>query len=296
MAVRANVPYPRFWATVGRRPAPRRARGGTGERWAPGTRPLRIVVVGKGGAGKSVLAGTMARLLARRGRRVLALATDTMPGMARSLGAASPATPPLAEAVEAVENGCWRLRRGIGPVRAVQRFSTLAPDGVRVLEVGDQVAGGKPPVTASSQAFYQVIHGLPEARALRDWTMIGDHPAGPRQTVHDWAPSADTLLVVAEPTWKSALTARRLADLADARNAAVLTVATKVARPDDARFVEEVMGRPVMATVPADDAVADTDRRGEALVDAAPGAPALLAIEDLVDGLVGGTLPGVVSR
>ncbi len=296
MAAKAKPAYPRFWATVGRRPASLRSRARTGQRWAPGERPLRIVVVGKGGAGKSVLAGTMARLLARRGRRVLALDTDTMPGMARSLGSTSPATPPLADAVEAVENGCWRLRKGIGPVRAVQRFSTIAPDGVRVLEVGDQVAGGDPPITPSVQAFYQVIHGLPDAAALSSWTMIGDHPAGPRQTVHDWAPYADTLLVVAEPTWKSALTARRLADLADMRSAAVLAIATKVTAPDDARFVEEVMGRTVMATVPADAAVADTDRRGVALVDHAPSAPALLAIADLVDGLIAGKLAPVVTK
>jgi len=252
--------------------------------------------VGKGGAGKSVLAGTMARLLARRGRRVLALDTDTMPGMARSLGTTSPAQPPLADAVEAVENGCWRLRKGIGPVRAVQRFSTLAPDGVRVLEVGDQVVGGDPPITPSVQAFYQVIHGLPGATALRAWTMIGDHPAGPRQTAHDWAPYADTLLVVAEPTWKSALTARRLAELADARGTAVTAVATKVSDPGDARFVEKVMGRPVAATVPLDEAVAATDRRGVALLDHAPAAPAVAAIDDLVDGLIAGRLTPVVAR
>ncbi|MGI8624950.1 MAG: hypothetical protein ACR2NB_16040, partial [Solirubrobacteraceae bacterium] len=31
---------------------------------------VRLAVVGKGGAGKSVIAATLARLLARRGRRV----------------------------------------------------------------------------------------------------------------------------------------------------------------------------------------------------------------------------------
>lgn len=296
MQAPASAPYPRFWKTVGRRPASWDARVRGGEHWAPGERPLRLVVVGKGGAGKSVLAGTMARLLARGGHRVLALDTDTMPGMARSLGVASPPRPPLADAVEAVEHGCWRLRKGIGPVRAVRRFSTLAPDGVRVLEVGDQVAGGNPPITPSVQGFYQVVHGLPTARALRGWTMIGDHPAGPRQTAHDWAPYADTLLVVSEPTWKSALTARRLAELADGRGTAVVAVATKVEGPGDRGFVEKVMGRPVAGSVPADEAVAATDRRGEALIDHAPDSPAVAAIQDLVDGLTGAKLASVVAR
>ncbi len=47
---------------------------------------MRVAFVGKGGAGKSALSGTFARVLARRGDRVLALDSDPMPGMAFSLG------------------------------------------------------------------------------------------------------------------------------------------------------------------------------------------------------------------
>jgi CO dehydrogenase maturation factor len=264
--------------------------------WAPGERPLRIVVVGKGGTGKSVVSGTMARILGRLGRPVLALDTDTMPGLAQSLGTTAPPTPPLTEAVEKADGGCWRLRKGIGPVRAVQRFSTVAPDGVRVLEVGDNPTSGVQSVTPSSQAFYQVIHGLPEAKSLRTWTMIGDHPAGPRQTAHDWAPYADTLLVVAEASWKSALTARRLVELATAREAAVFAVATKVTSRGDAERVAQIVGVPVSATIPADEAVLESDRRGVALIDHAPSCPAGRAIESLVRDLVDGTVRVVRDR
>ena len=288
---KARAPYPQFWGTVGMRPARRRPGVVADVEWPQGERPLRIVVVGKGGAGKSVIAGTMARILARRGRKVLALDTDTMPGLAISLGVEAPEPPPLVHAVDKVEHGCWKLKSGIGPVRAVQRFSTEAPDGVRVLEVGDHPAIDARSVTPSVQAFYQVIHGLPEARGLIDWTMIGDHPAGPRQTVHDWAPYADTLLVVAEPTWKSALTARRLLDVAGQRDAKTVTVASKVRRPGDVERLEQMLGQRVSATVPADEAVAACDREGVALIDHAPDSPAVRAIEDLVDDLVGGRLP-----
>ena len=47
---------------------------------------MRVAFIGKGGAGKSLIAGTVARLLARRGDRVLALDIDTMPGLALTLG------------------------------------------------------------------------------------------------------------------------------------------------------------------------------------------------------------------
>lgn len=296
MATRARTSYPSFWRSVGRRPASRRPGVVDDVDWRPGERPLRIVVVGKGGAGKSVIAGTMARILARRGRPVLALDTDSMPGLAMSLGFEPSVPPPLVEAVEKADAGCWRFRKGIGPVRAVQRFSIPAPDGVRVLELGDHPIKDVGAVTPSVQAFYQVIHGLPEAQALREWTVIGDHPAGPRQTVHDWAPYADTLLIVAEPTWKSALTARRMVELAGQREAAVLPVASKVRNEAEVERVERIIGKPVVHAVPADPAVAESDRLGVPPIEHAPSSPAVRAIEDLVDGLVGGTLVPVASR
>ena len=291
MTTATRTSYPRFWATVGRRPARRRSGAVAATSTVTGERPLRVAVVGKGGAGKSVIAGTMARVLARRGHRVLALDDDRMPGLALSLGTRSPPTPPLVEAVEEAGSGCWRFRKGFGPVRAIQRCSTLAPDGVRVLEVGDDPLGGGKPMTPSIQAFYQVIHGLPEARALCAWTVVGDHPAGPRQLAQDWAPYADTLLVVVEPTWQSALTGRRLAALARERGVAALPVASKVTGPADARRVEDLVGQPVAASIPDDEAVAAADRLGVALIDHAPSCAAARAIADLVEGLVAGAPP-----
>ena len=47
---------------------------------------MRVAFVGKGGAGKSSLAGTFARVLAETEHRVLALDSDPMPGLAYSLG------------------------------------------------------------------------------------------------------------------------------------------------------------------------------------------------------------------
>jgi CO dehydrogenase maturation factor len=294
MATRIHTPYPRFWKTVGGGPAHRRPGVVADYAWPEGERPLRLVVVGKGGSGKSVIAGTMARLLARRGRKVLALDTDSLPGLAHSLGVEPLPVPPLMEATEKVDNGCWRLKRGIGAVRAVHRFSTPAPDGVRVLEVGDKSAGEGPALTPAVHAFYQVVHAIPEAHGLKDWTMIGDHPAGPKQTAHDWAPYADTMLVVTEPSWKSALTTRRLVEIAQERGNTVLPVASKVTEPGDIDLVQEVLGQPVAASVPADEAVVATDRRGEALIDHAPDSPSVRAIEQLVDGLVRGTIGRVV--
>ena len=47
---------------------------------------MNLAIVGKGGSGKTSISGTMARLLSRRGHRVLAIDGDPNPNMALTLG------------------------------------------------------------------------------------------------------------------------------------------------------------------------------------------------------------------
>jgi len=249
-----------------------------------------VAVVGKGGAGKSVIAGTMARVLAREGRRVLALDSDLLPGLSFSLGAGTdPAQPPLGEAAEKDEDGRWRLRKGVGPVRAVQRYATDAPDGIRLLQAGKTPQDGIGPIMGSLNAYYKVIHRLPGARTFEDWALVGDLPAGPRHVAFGWAPYAETFVAVVQPTAQSALAARRVARIARMREGVrAVFVANRVTGAEDVRHVEELVGEPVLAAVPADEAVAHAERLGVAPVDHAPACPAVVEIERLVAALAEG--------
>jgi len=47
---------------------------------------MKLAVAGKGGSGKTSISGTMARVLARNGRRVLAIDGDSNPNLALTLG------------------------------------------------------------------------------------------------------------------------------------------------------------------------------------------------------------------
>jgi CO dehydrogenase maturation factor len=249
--------------------------------------PLRLAVVGKGGSGKSVVAGTMARLLARRGHRVLALDSDPMPGLAFSLGARPPAEPPLNAMSEGDENGRWRRVSGAGPVRAVQRYSTEAPDGVRLLQSGNVGVGGEYAITGAVIAFYWVVHRIGKAGYFDAWTMVGDLSAGQRQVAYDWAPYATTFMLVVEPTWKSALTARRIIHIGARAGLTVHAVASKVGGRSDRAHVEALLGHPVVAAVPLDPAVAEAERLGVAPIDHAPACAAVAAIDRLLDTLEG---------
>ena len=251
-----------------------------------------MAVAGKGGAGKSTVAGTIARALGRRGQPVLALDSDTLPGLALSLGASAPAEPPLLAAAEKGEDGRLRLRKGIGPMRAIERYSVPAPDGVRLLQVGKHTDDGLKPVMGAVNAFYKVIHRLGEPAGLASWAIVGDLPAGPRQLAYDWAPYADRLLLVVEPTWQSMLTARRIARIAGTpRSPAMSLVVNKADGRGDVERVEAFLGLSALTVVPLDDAVAEAERAGRAPIDAAPDGPAVAAIEQLADTVGSGSLP-----
>ena len=47
---------------------------------------MKVAVAGKGGSGKTSISGTMARILAREGRSVLAIDGDSNPNLALTLG------------------------------------------------------------------------------------------------------------------------------------------------------------------------------------------------------------------
>lgn len=253
---------------------------------------MRLAVVGKGGAGKSVIAATLARTLARRGHRVLALDSDPLPGLSLSLGADVPAEPPLLAAAERGENNRWRFIHGVGPVRAIQRYATDAPDGVRLLQIGKVTREGMAPVMAATQAFYMTIHGLGRAATFHDWVILGDLPAGPRQTAFDWAPYAERYVLVVEPTWQSMLTARRITRIARAARAEVemSLVVNKVAGEQDAPRVADFLDLPVAVAVPVDEGVRSAERAGAALLDHAPDSPAVRAVERLADHLEGSSI------
>lgn len=109
---------------------------------------MRIAIAGKGGTGKTTISGTLARVLARRGRQVLAIDADTTPNLAVTLGV----TPDAArEIVELPRNMMQRQTQPDGSVKSVfiadseeiiSNYSAPAPDGVRLLVMGKVNHGG----------------------------------------------------------------------------------------------------------------------------------------------------------
>ncbi|HEV2059087.1 MAG TPA: ArsA-related P-loop ATPase [Solirubrobacteraceae bacterium] len=246
--------------------------------------PLWIGVAGKGGSGKSVLSGTLARELGRRGHSVLAIDSDPMPGLAHSLGIDEPEEPLLMQAAEKPEKGPWRLKPGIGPMTVVRKYTTLAPDGVRMLQLGKSGKDGLAPINGSVNAFLDTVRRMHETPTLYRWAIVGDLPAGPRQLGAGFSPYARVYIVVVEATSQSAMTARRVARLARGPlGADVVFAASKVSGGEDRERVERLLGEKVDIEIPADQAVRDAEARQVAVIDDAPGSPVVRAVQQLAD-------------
>lgn len=247
---------------------------------------MRIAFVGKGGVGKSAVAGTFARALARTGEPVLAIDSDPMPGLAYSLGLAISDAPLPDEAIEERQEGedgpRFRLRTGLTAIDAVEAYAATAPDGVRFLQFGKH-RGQTRALFRSQFAFRQIIRQLPEDR----WSLIGDLPGGTRQPFSGWGDYARTILVVVEPTAKSLLTGRRLARMAldEEHPRRVVAVANKVREPGDAELVARRTGLEVVGSIPWDEALAEAERQMAAPIDLAPDSAAVQAVESLVEQL-----------
>jgi CO dehydrogenase maturation factor len=246
---------------------------------------MRVAFVGKGGAGKSNIAGTFARLLARRGEPVLALDSDPMPGLAYALGLAVDDAGIPDEAVEENPDGegpRYRLRADLSVAAAVERYATTAPDGVRFLQFG-KLRDHASTLMRSQFAYRQITREL----VASTWHLVGDLPAGTRQAFFGWGDYADTVVVVVEPSAKSVLSARRLARLALAKDApTVVAVVNKARENDDAAVVAARTGLDVIACVPYDDTAPAADRAGAAPIDHAPTSDLVTGVQTLLDRLL----------
>jgi CO dehydrogenase maturation factor len=109
---------------------------------------VKIAVSGKGGAGKTTIAGTLARVLASRGHRVIAVDDDSNPNLALTVGISAEAAavlPPLpreflAERTDAQGNRWMEL--SVPAEDIVARYGVRGPDDLMLLVMGQPSHGG----------------------------------------------------------------------------------------------------------------------------------------------------------
>ncbi len=247
---------------------------------------MKIGIVGKGGVGKTTLSALIAKGLAERGQRVIAIDTDSSPNLGMSLGL----TFEEAEAIPVIPR---RLvignDPGSTPTDLMAEYGRTTDSGVRLLSAMrvDQAGAG---CTCSSHASVRSILGA-ALEEEADVTLV-DMEAGLEHLSRAGGTLAyaDVLVTIMEPSRKSVITAARTLALADELGIPrTVGVGNKARLPADAEFFERLCaehGVELAAVIPYHIDVVDADRAGIGL-GAGSGAEVRAAVEHLLDFLAG---------
>ena len=109
---------------------------------------MRLAIAGKGGTGKTTIAGTLARALARTGRDVLAIDADTNPNLASVLGiprASADAIVSLPRNLmqrQTHADGTTTTVFSADPEALIKEFAVRGPDKVQLMVMGRVGHGG----------------------------------------------------------------------------------------------------------------------------------------------------------
>jgi len=109
---------------------------------------MKVAVAGKGGSGKTTIAGTLARVMAGRGVPVVAIDDDSNPNLALTVGIgreSASGLPPLPrDLLEERPNadGTTRLELSISAEDFIDRYGRAAHENLTLLVLGQPSHGG----------------------------------------------------------------------------------------------------------------------------------------------------------
>ncbi len=240
---------------------------------------MKIAITGKGGVGKTTLSALLAQAYADLGRKVLAVDADPSPCLAGALGFPADLRAqlcPIAEMDELIEERTGAKPGTVGGFFTInprvddipERFSVVHR-GVRLLEMGAVDIGGSGCICPESAMLKTLFTHL---LFRKDDVLILDMYAGVEHLGRATVDFVDAMLVVVEPTRRSLGTAAQIKKLAhDIGLDRLWLVGNKVRNDAEADFLHtETPGLPVLGVMPADYAVQEADRLGQAVYDYAP--------------------------
>jgi CO dehydrogenase maturation factor len=260
---------------------------------------MKIAVAGKGGVGKTTVAGTLARLLGRDGLKILAVDADPSFTLWSALGIPADVAKkivPLTQNETLVSerlkikgaesySGFFKINPRVDDLAS--KFAIQGPDNVSLLVAGTVDLGGSgcmcPSATLLKSLMRHLVLGTDEA-------FVMDMDAGIENLGRGTTRGIDALLVVTEPGRRSLEILGKIRKLAgDIDVGRVLAIGNKVANLEDSVMIQDWVKKEelsLLGNIPLDDSIKEADRRGLAPLDLNPNSPGMRAIAEIKQLLV----------
>jgi len=241
-----------------------------------------IAVAGKGGTGKTTMAGLIVRALGREGRGpVLAVDADPNTCLDVTIGLSAERT------VSDVLDETHGLRDVPGslpkPIYLEYRLEDCLAEGRGV----DLIVMGRPEGAACYCAANQMLRNYLDKIIGSYPSVVVDNEAGMEHLSRRTTRDVDLLLVVSDATLTGARAARRIAGLVGELALPVRRIAVAVNEAEElADPVAEVLtsdGLALAGFVPHDPQIVEMELAGRTVIDLPDDSPAVRAVEDLLE-------------
>jgi CO dehydrogenase maturation factor len=233
---------------------------------------MKVAVSGKGGVGKTLIAGGLARGFVERGYKTMAIDADSSPNLALTLGLSAERARkivPLTENKALVDSktstgysGVYNLNFTVDDI--IRDYSVNTPLGVNLIVMGTVKAMESGCMCAPNAVVRAMLRHL---MVERNEAVVMDLEAGVEHIGRGTAKAVDALLIVADSNLKSLEIAKHIHDMASAANMKqlylignrIMNDAQKVAVQNFA----EKNGLNLLTFVPFDQKVIEADMLGE---------------------------------
>ena len=236
---------------------------------------VKIAISGKGGVGKSTLAGALSLLMAKHGRKVLALDADPDANLASCLGmpeALQKAIVPLSKQIALIEERTGAKVKQYGQMFKLNpEVSDIADtyainfNNVALLVVGAIERGGSG-CACPENVFIRAL--VTDLVLHNNEALVMDMEAGIEHLGRGTARGVDTLIVVVEPGQRSIDSAKRIIAMsADIGLTRIQFVANKVTNLQDVQFISDSLSAPLLGSIPYCEELRQSDRSGKSVLD-----------------------------
>ncbi|MGA2316013.1 MAG: carbon monoxide dehydrogenase accessory protein CooC [Thermodesulfobacteriota bacterium] len=237
---------------------------------------MKIAISGKGGVGKTTLAGVMARILAHRGRKILAIDADPDSNLASAIGLPKESLArlsPIASMTSMIEERTGAKKGSYGTMFKLNPKVDDLPDdmgvtyaGVKLLLLGCIPQGGGGCFCPENILLKNLVRHL---LVQRDEALIIDMEAGLEHLGRGSTGYVDALIIVVEPGQRAINTAKQIKKLGeDLHIKKIMIVGNKVTSEEDRRIIEESLSDfPVLGHMSFNPKVLQADREGKSPYD-----------------------------